>query len=245
VPVQTSREAGQHKSLSRHVSDDLLARIGAGEFSPGDRLPTEVELMDEYSVGRNAVREGIQGLVALGMLEVRPRRGAVVLAATPERILPLDTLSSLMATPVVKDLYDVRLLLECRAAELAAERRQREEVLQIKEALARFVVAFETGAPVWQADLEFHHAVATASGNEIIPRILEAAHGLLASARRATNDVPDAVRDAVVEHGQILAAIERGDAQAAAAAMRVHIEHGVAAYELTQQRLASAPGRRA
>lgn len=226
-----------NKSLSRHVSDDLLDRIGQGEFPPGERLPTEQELMLHYGVGRNAVREAIQGLVALGMLEVRPRRGATVLAARPERILPVETLSALLDTPVVKDLYEVRMLLECRAARLAAERHDESEIASIKQALARYAYAFEHGAPVWQADLEFHEAIALASGNTIIPRVLEAAHGLLASARRTTGQVDEAVREALDDHSLIAAAIDTRDADAAEEAMRIHIGHGVAAYETALLRL--------
>ena len=62
--------------LSKSVADDLLARITRGEYKAGDRLPSEQELMGAYGVGRNTVREAMQSLRTLGLVEIRPRLGA-------------------------------------------------------------------------------------------------------------------------------------------------------------------------
>ena len=68
-------------SLSKTVADDLLARIGRREYKAGDRLPSEHALMAEYGVGRNTIREAMQSLRTLGLVEIRPRLGAKVLAS--------------------------------------------------------------------------------------------------------------------------------------------------------------------
>jgi DNA-binding FadR family transcriptional regulator len=215
------------QSLGQQMVADLLDRIASGEFRPGDRLPVEHELMRQYGTGRNTVREAVQSLVALDLVEVRRRRGAIVLATSPQRVLPPGTLSVLLDTPVVDDLYDVRLLLETHAAARAASHVTPERLAPVTAALRAFVTAYTRGAPVWQADLDFHYAIAQASGNSVIPRLLEAAAELLTDARRATAEVPEAVERAVREHTRIHDAIQRGDPDEASEAMREHIESGI------------------
>jgi len=84
------------QTLSQAVSAAVLERIRTGEFAPGDRLPTEKVLMQEYGVGRNSVREAVQALVTLGIVEVRPGRGATVIGIEPEDALDAEMVSVLL-----------------------------------------------------------------------------------------------------------------------------------------------------
>src|SRR5882757_8204980 len=158
-------KAGQ--PLSRHVGDDLLERIGAGEFRAGDKLPGEVELMAEYGVGRNTVREAVQGLVALRMLDVRPRRGATVLATSPDRALPANILGALLPTEVTE------------AAALAAARATQSQLREVRHHHASYQHQMLAGRAPWEEDLKFHDALAKASGNTVLPLMLGAAADLL------------------------------------------------------------------
>lgn len=215
------------QSLSRRIADDLIDRIKEGEYRPGDRMPAEHELMRVYGVGRNTVREAMQALVALGLIEIRPRRGATVLSISTDDVLPPGTLSALLETTAVADLYEVRMLIEVEAAGRAALRRSGKDLEAIKRALTHFRLAFETGAPVWSADVDFHYAVAVASGNTALPRILEATSDLLSNARRATQSVPGAVAIAAVEHTAIAEAVEAGDEALARKTMAEHIKSAI------------------
>ena len=225
--VQRSRYPSSQGTLSSQIHDDLLARIGRGEFNPGDRLPGEATFMAEYQVGRNTLREAVQGLVALGLLEVRPRRGAIVLAATPQQLFPTRVLAALLDTKSVMDLYDVRLVLETHAAGKAATNPEPGDIELIDDALAQFRLAHAAGAPVWEADLRFHQAIAIASQNSVVPRLLLTTHSLLAEARRATEAVPGAVERAIIEHAEIARAIKSGDVAGARQAMTRHIESAI------------------
>ena len=69
---------GGRRTLSGAVADDLVRRIGSGEFGVGDRLPTLQELMVHHGVGYGVAREAMQQLTALGIVDIRPHRGAVV-----------------------------------------------------------------------------------------------------------------------------------------------------------------------
>jgi IclR family acetate operon transcriptional repressor len=114
--LQNRRRPMAGKGLSHQVHEDLLVRIGAREFRPGDKLPGEVELMNEYGVGRNTIREAIRGLVALRVVDVRPRRGATVLAVSPDLSLPVDVASALVSEKMTDDLYEMRVLEAAAAA---------------------------------------------------------------------------------------------------------------------------------
>ena len=108
------------QTLSQAVSAAVLDRIRSGEFGPGDRLPTEKSLMQEYGVGRNSVREAVQALVTLGLVDVRPGRGATVIGIESDAVMDAETISVLLKEEAVDDLYAFRRLLEVEIASRAA-----------------------------------------------------------------------------------------------------------------------------
>lgn len=215
------------ESLSKSVSDDLLARITRGEYKAGDRLPSEHDLMREYGVGRNTVREAMQSLRTLGLVEIRPRLGARVLAGRAENALASSAVSALLRDQTVQELYEVRLILEPAAAERAATHRTDDDLAAMRRARMHFRLAYEMDDPVWEADIEFHQAIAEASGNAVLARILSPMSDVLRNARRATNAIPAAVQLAYEQHEEIATAIERRDGEQARRAMTAHIEAAI------------------
>lgn len=213
--------------LSKTVADDLLARIQRGEYSAGDRLPSEHLLMSQYEVGRNTVREAMQSLRTLGIVEIRPRLGAKVIDTGARNLLANSAASVLLRGQAVEELYDVRLILEPAAAERAAIHRTEEDLFAMRRAITHFRVAHETEAPVWEADIEFHQAIASASGNAMLANVLAPVSDLISHARQATGTLPAAVELALEQHDVILAAIEARARKRAHRAMTAHIESGI------------------
>jgi len=85
-----SRRAGlKRQNLSQALSGEILERIRVGEWGPGDRLPSERKPMEQFKIGRNGVREGVQALVQLGVLDVRPGVGTTVLAEVDPLVVEL------------------------------------------------------------------------------------------------------------------------------------------------------------
>jgi DNA-binding FadR family transcriptional regulator len=230
------------QTLSQAVSAAVLDRIRSGEFGPGDRLPTEKMLMEEYGVGRNSVREAIQALVTLGLVEVRPGRGATVIGIDSENALDADTFAALLKEEAVDDLYAFRRLLEIETASCAAQRATAQEIEEIERCLRTFEFAYSRHAPVSHADDEFHAAIARASENAVFVTMLDAVTGLIANARRLTERVPWAVPRAIEEHEQILAAIKAHDPDAAADAMRRHLDSAIEAIRIGRT-LVDSPSR--
>lgn len=219
------------RNLSHAIADELLAAIREGKYRPGERLPTEQGLMRLYGVGRNSVREAVHSLVAMGVLDVRPGRGAIVLSLGAESALDPPTVSALLRAHAVSDLYDFRELLEVEAAGRAASAAGPGELLPITQALDRYAWAVRAGTSPYLADLEFHRAVAAASGNVVFPQILDAVADVLAFARAQTDRVPGAVERALVEHAAVRDAIAAHDPAAARRAMAAHIASAKEAVE--------------
>jgi DNA-binding FadR family transcriptional regulator len=229
-------------SLSEQVMHDLDARIGQGELRPGDRLPTERELMARYGVSRTVVREAMSSLRAAGKLATQQGRGAFVLPpALQLSAYRLDPSDAGVAGDVLA-LMEIRIALEAEAASLAAQRRDAAGL----EALARIAGDFEGSIedPAQSAvhDREFHLGVAALSGNGYFGTLLGGlGSGLLPRARIDLFKDDTAAKRAYlrilqVEHANILDAIRRADAEGARAAMRLHLTH-------SRERLRSALDR--
>jgi GntR family transcriptional regulator, transcriptional repressor for pyruvate dehydrogenase complex len=220
------------QTLSQAVSAEVLERIRSGEFGPGDRLPTEKMLMEEYGVGRNSVREAVQALVTLGLVEVRPGRGATVIGIESENALDPETLAALLKEEAVDDLCAFRRILEAETSRCAAVHATDEQMAEIVRWQVTFERAYAHGTPASSADDAFHAAIARASHNSVYATMLDAVSVLIANARRLTETVAWAVPRAVEDHERIVAAIRARDAEAAADAMRRHIDSAIEAIQV-------------
>lgn len=219
------------QTLSQAVSAAVLERIRSGEFAPGDRLPTEKSLMEEYGVGRNSVREAVQALVTLGLVDVRPGRGATVIGIESDAVMDPATISVLLKEEAIDDLYDFRRLLEIEIARKAAIAATERDLEDIAASIRAFDSALELGRPISALDDAFHAAVASASHNAIYVTMLDAVSGLIANARRLTASVPWASQRAGVEHQKLYEAIRAHDPHAASALMGTHLDGAIQAIQ--------------
>lgn len=227
------------QNLSQAIAEEILEWIRSGEVRPGDRLPTEQELMARFEVGRNTVREAVQSLVALGVLDVRPGRGTRVLALSSERVLDSATVATLLGDQTIVDLYEFRLLLEAEIAVLATRRATDHDVAEIAAAGERYRNTLARGEPTYDADIDFHRAIARAAHNLIYVRVLDAIADLVVGARRPLERLAEAREVAAEEHDEIYAAIAARDAERARGAMRGHLTH---AMEFVRQEYGLRPG---
>ena len=217
--------------LSKKVADDLLTRVAEGEFSIGDRLPTADELMQHYRVGRSTVREAIQELRGLGMVEVRPRLGTRLVAVASPSPMARSAINRILSEGSLDDLYDARLVLEPAAAARAAINRTEADLRAMRHALVDFHDAVERGENPFRADLAFHHAIGAACGNAVLAEFMNPTGTALEEARQATGMLPDAVALAELEHEAIFVAITERNFGAAETAMATHIKSGIRAIE--------------
>jgi GntR family transcriptional repressor for pyruvate dehydrogenase complex len=221
----------RRRNLSHSVAEVLLERIRSGEVRVGDKLPTELGLMEALGVGRNVIREAIQQLVAIGVLDVRPGRGTTVIGVGSDDLLDARTVSALLEDQAVRDLYGFRMLIEVEIAEAAASHASASQIEVMAEAHREYQHNRATGLPVYRSDLAFHRGIALASNNQIYVRVLDALTDLLEAARERTDHVAGAPELAIEQHGIILEAIRRGDGAAAREEMRRHIRSAIEVIE--------------
>jgi DNA-binding GntR family transcriptional regulator len=195
-------------SLVDQVRDSLHAAITSGRLEPGARL-REIPLSQHFGVSTTPVREALRRLASEGLVQVLPRRGAVVVA--------LDE-------AMVSDLYDLRLILETAAARRAASAVERE--LAPIYALMSQLEALVNGsgeADFAQGDVTLHRAINDIAGNRELSETTERIHRRIQSVR-VRSAVPGRLRIAQDQHAEIVEALRRRDPDLAEAAARRHIE---------------------
>lgn len=218
VNVRTGR-----RTLSQAVTAEILERIRAGQYQPGDRLATERSLMEQFGVGRNVAREAIQALLAMGLIEVRPGRGAIVIGVDTNRAIDSQAVSALLRDQTVDDLYEFRRVIEVEIAIQAARRASEADLKEIERRLAAFREQVERGESLAVADVALHEAIADASHNSIYARVLLMLEETLAHARGMTESIDWARSRSLTDHEAIVAAIAAHDPHMAGDAMRAHM----------------------
>lgn len=213
---------------SEAVAAHLKSLILAGNYSPGDRLPTQRELAEQLGVARVSVREGIRQLVDSGYLEVR--RGAVGGAFVTELSRPLEAWRRRLQSMAgeLDELIDLRIALESRAAALAAERATRADLVEMRAALKVMRVPRsperDSRTDFRHADGLFHDALSRAARNSRLnAAIREARLELFTPYDLLSFEEP--VRAVLEDHQAIYAAVRDGDSGRAATLMAEHVEH--------------------
>ncbi|HSI81810.1 MAG TPA: FadR/GntR family transcriptional regulator [Solirubrobacterales bacterium] len=213
-------------ALKERVISQLTRLIEDGDLHPGDQLPSERELSEELQVSRGTVREAVQFLQAVGLVEIRHGAGTFVrLAADPGKLRGEWREWTIRHSERIRDLLEIRRGLEPFAAELAAERVQPEDLEAMEDALAQMepVVSRPNVTALVQADAAFHHAVCAASGNPALTEFADALGEQLMRERGATWDLPDRPKRSLAEHRAIYEAIRDRDPKLARDSVLQHL----------------------
>jgi len=198
----------------------LREQVLSGQWPVGGRLPAETELAQRLEVGRSTVREAVRALVHAGLLETRQGSGTYVRSLTPGA----DWEPRLRRAAVL-EAYEVREALEVQAARLAASRRTEADIEALRACLAERDSARGEDARFVEADLAFHRAVVAAAHNPLLSEMFDSFAAVLREALIAIRS-DQAVQgpDADAAHARLAAAIEAGDAAAAAQATHDHLD---------------------
>jgi len=156
----------QRRSLADAVVSKLQQQLSLGIYQPGDKLPSEPELMVQFGVGRSTIREAIRILSNTGILSVRQGSGTIV--QSQKGIT--EPLQQRLRRAGTADLEEVRQLLELKIAEKAALNRSKKDIAKMTSLLEKRATCARTGdvAATIDADICFHIAIAVASGNDIL-----------------------------------------------------------------------------
>jgi DNA-binding FadR family transcriptional regulator len=211
-------------SRTQQVREQLEAAIDRGDYKPGDRLPSERELVELLGVSRVSVREAIRSLEAVGLVEVQHGRGCFVASSRSDQYASSFSHWLSVHRDEIFELLKVRGALDELAAESAATGDGADWPARLRELNEAFR-ATDAGAidALVERDVAFHDAVAEASGSPLLGDLLHELHETFNESRRATLLPAGRATDSAREHDAIIAAIEQGDGSAARAAVAVHL----------------------
>jgi len=224
LPSTGGARERRRPALHDHAIQRLGVAIVAGEFPAGKPLPVESELGELLGVSRTVVREATKVLAAKGLLQSRPRVGTVPLARPSWDVLDPEVLGWMLdhgpMDEVIRDVSEVRLIIEPAAAGLAASRRTSEEADRLSLLMRAMEAAADDEERYVVADLDFHSAVLGATRNATLLRLMGAIGMALGASRRLTVHAPGGPSGAMDEHRAVADAIVAGDPVQAELAMR-------------------------
>lgn len=215
-------------SLSKRVVEAIQDRVRSGLYAPGEQLPTEHALIDEFGVSRTVIREAIANLRANGLVIARQGVGVFVTEQPFAQPFVLETGDGDAVVEAVAVL-ELRIALEVEAAGLAAVRRNAQVLCAMRTALAQMDEAIAAGDEAIGPDLAFHRALAAATANYHFLNLLNYLGDFLMPRSRLNTSLiaresrSDYLRHINEEHRRVYEAIEAGDSEAARGAMRLHL----------------------
>lgn len=210
------------RPLSQVIADKIIDLIESKELLPGQKLPSEQELMRELNVGRGTIREAIKSLVSRNIVEIRRGVGTFVAEKTGVVEDPLGFSFIDNKNKLVKDSMDVRLLLEPSIAKWAARNATDSEILEIIELSHKIEMAILNDEDYSDLDVEFHTKIAISSRNLVVKNLIP----ILNMNIRSLIDVTHAVlkEHTILSHKKIANAIKERNEEMAEQLMREHIE---------------------
>ena len=199
------------KNVHGHTLDHLGGAIIAGRYPPGSSIPPEPTLCEELGVSRGPIREALRSLEAEGLVEITPRRGAVVISLSKRDFL---------------EAYQVREALEALGVRLAVPRLTETELARLEEYIERMAEHAAAGDvdAFFETNAAFHAALVEASDNRMLIDVYRRLMAQMGPYRRPSARLRGNVEQSIAEHHAIAAAARDRDPERAVAMLIRHIE---------------------
>ncbi|MDR7142647.1 transcriptional regulator NanR [Rhizobium sp. BE258] len=222
------------RKLSDEVFDRLERMITSGELKPGDEMPSERVLMERFGVGRPAIREAMQSLAGMGLVNISHGERAKVLKLTAQSIFrQVDLTAKIMlsqSNDSLENLKSARIFFERGMAREAAQRATSADIEALKTIISRQRESLGNAEDFISADMQFHTRIAQISGNPIFAAVSEA---MLAWLREYHTEMliwTGKEKFTLVEHEEIVERLAARDADGAESAVLKHLERSRALY---------------
>lgn len=205
-----------NNSVVDKVVKQITDSIVQGELKPGDKIPTEIELIETLQVGRNSIREAIKMLLALGLLEIRRGDGTYITKNIQPSVLDPLIYSVIIEQSSRTEIFELRETLEVDILELAIDKANEEDINKLKKLLIEADKAFNNKDfnKLTELDLQFHFTLIEIAGNKLLGRIAKGIMQLFFSSIQKTLENHKAIdEDYNRNHKSILALIINKDKQ--------------------------------
>lgn len=211
-------------NLYEQIAGEIRDYIIKNQIQPGERLPTERELAEMLGVSRTSVREGIRLLETLQFLEVKPKRGITVKKLELSSLVRQLTQRILLEKNRFVELIEARRILEQELVKLAAVRATEEDLTRLELTIELMAKQLAQGKSIKQADLCFHQALFSAAKNSVLEGFQTALADFFSAALLKAGS-PEKNAETLREHQLIYQAVKDRQPDAAASAMRQHLNY--------------------
>ncbi|MEG9295923.1 FadR/GntR family transcriptional regulator [Mangrovibacillus sp. Mu-81] len=215
----------KRKSLVDHIVHDFMKDVKEGKYTYGEKLPSQKEMSNYYQVSLIALREALTKLSAIGIISFRQGKGTYL-----NKVEGRSDISSEFSSLIFHDINNLRSIVEARqiiereTSFLAAKRKTPEDVSELKRTIDGMKVSFDDIETFGQWDLEFHIAIARASNNPVLQKIIML---LIDSYRKEVSKffrIPGVIEKVFIEHEMIYHHIIDGNGADASGGMYSHLE---------------------
>ncbi len=208
--------------LYQGIVEQIEELLEKGDLRPGDQLPSERALAEQFEVSRASVREALRTLELLGIVETRAGGGTFVRRAAPKDLArPLTGFISRGHS--LSDVIEFRGLVEPELASRAAHRAREDELAELRRILAVQERKVAAGVPCGEEDARFHELISRSARNELLTTLLAVVWDVLSAMREQWLQTNARAHASLDGHQRILAALEARDPHAARAAAADHI----------------------
>ena len=232
------------KKLADSVIDEIKRMIQSGEIREGDKLPNQNEFAAQLRVSRTSLREGLNTLTRLGVIEQRPGYGTVLRSRIPALFTDHPTPPLISDKAATIELIEARRYIEIGAAELAVRNSTPEQVEEMRVLIDEMTLAVNEGRieDYIEKDVAFHFVIAKASQNRFIINLYVTLRGVMEQyMRESFHLLPWMLDRSLKFHQNIFEAIKNGDHSRAASQMEKHIRNVQTVIENYYQRLLKKP----
>ncbi|MBF7016534.1 FadR/GntR family transcriptional regulator [Staphylococcus durrellii] len=214
-----------NSKIYEQVADLLLEQIKSDAFEIGDKLPSIQKLASTYGVSVASIREALNALRTIGVIEIKQGYGTVVKQKEPTFFEIGDKFNSL---DQIKELLELRQIIESATAAKAAEIRTNEDLTVMRQYLNEMGRAVSDGSSGEEADLEFHLTIAKAANNSLLVDLMNNISDLMKDSMKETRKIFLYSRQKTMEklqdeHEKIYNAIEQQDEEQATECMNTHL----------------------
>lgn len=212
----------ERTTLSQDIVQQLMTLIVNGDISPGEKLPSERKLMELFGVGRSTMREAIQALSALGLVEVKVPLGTFVPENFDDFFTKHLALMSKISFDNILELIEARTLLEMDLAEIAAEKSNEEDHHKLDHILLAARKS-EGNEEFIKYDMEFHATIAEIANNSFLLHMLNILQGVTKEWMHKVIKLHSPFELVIEQHQKIADAIKCKDKELARAEMKKHL----------------------
>lgn len=212
-------------TLSQQAFESILHQVERGVLRPGDRLPSQRNLCVEMSLSQTAVREALQGLASVGVIEIHAGKGTFVKSVSPELLVCPEALFSILERDTLLQALEVRRILEVEAIGLAARRATSDDLKELEVTLRHMRTGTAPDEEALRHSPSFHLSIAKASHNTVLVNVIKPFLRLMARGAQVIGDeVPGATEREHGLHADLYKAIADRDPEKARQSMRRHLD---------------------